>query len=391
MKKVALFINSPYLGGAERSIIHQIALIKNKIDVTFYLPKLSNYKKGDDQILINFILTLFPNARILHISYPIDLYEVSRSGKTNILSSILLLIKMILVDVKINLSDYDLIWVNGNKIGLPIILRALFTLYKGSFIWHFRDYPTKSGLLSKIWKIFNLKKTFKLILVSNSNSVQDAVNQYITNKKVSSFTVYNPTGDLELTPKSFDKSNITLSIVSMIAPWKGIHNIILWASIYERDLKELGVTSLKIYGAPIYQTSGEHNNYHQEILELAKKLDSNLISFCGLKPPEDIYNEIDILIHPSIAPEPFGRIIIEGWKAKKVVLSTGLGGSGELVKEGVTGYIFSPNNHEQLFKKVKHVIVNDKERENIIKNSTLRLDEIQNMIQNELNKLIDNI
>ena len=51
---------------------------------------------------------------------------------------------------------------------------------------------------------------------------------------------------------------------------------------------------------------------------------------------------VDIVVHTSIAPEPFGRVIVEGMLARKPVIATRAGGALEIIDEGVTGLLVTP-------------------------------------------------
>ena len=64
------------------------------------------------------------------------------------------------------------------------------------------------------------------------------------------------------------------------------------------------------------------------------------------KIPE-IYFSADIIVFPSIWPEPFGRIAIEAMAAGKVVIGSDIGGIRETVKLG-DGILFKPGNVEEL-------------------------------------------
>jgi glycosyltransferase involved in cell wall biosynthesis len=49
-----------------------------------------------------------------------------------------------------------------------------------------------------------------------------------------------------------------------------------------------------------------------------------------------------------IAPEPFGRVIVEGMLARKPVLATRAGGTVEIIENGVSGVLVPPGNAETL-------------------------------------------
>jgi glycosyltransferase involved in cell wall biosynthesis len=100
----------------------------------------------------------------------------------------------------------------------------------------------------------------------------------------------------------------------MMATWKGVHQVLFQgAYLYQDDLKKIGIESIDIYGGAIYKTAGDHQNYYEQIQLLNDKLGGDFVTFKGLVPPFEIYQNIDILIHSSLSPAPFGRVLIESW------------------------------------------------------------------------------
>jgi glycosyltransferase involved in cell wall biosynthesis len=87
---------------------------------------------------------------------------------------------------------------------------------------------------------------------------------------------------------------------------------------------------------------GIHRNgvdYARDLRRLVEErgLQKNVI-FTGFRDDvADLVNAMDILIHASVTPEPFGRVILEGMALGKPVIATNLGGVPEFVKDGVTG------------------------------------------------------
>lgn len=57
---------------------------------------------------------------------------------------------------------------------------------------------------------------------------------------------------------------------------------------------------------------------------------------------------VDVILHTSISPEPFGRVIVEGMLAAKPVVATDAGGVREIVENGVTGVLVRPGCPEEL-------------------------------------------
>ena len=62
----------------------------------------------------------------------------------------------------------------------------------------------------------------------------------------------------------------------------------------------------------------------------------------------NIYALSDIVISSSTDPEAFGRIVVEAQSMGKFVIASNHGGSVETVIDNETGYLYSPQNHEEL-------------------------------------------
>jgi glycosyltransferase involved in cell wall biosynthesis len=75
------------------------------------------------------------------------------------------------------------------------------------------------------------------------------------------------------------------------------------------------------------------------------------IEYLGPQPPQVVYREMaeaKFLVFPSEWYETFGRTVVEAFSQGTPVLAADLGGMRQLVKDGVTGYRFSPGNVESL-------------------------------------------
>ena len=52
----------------------------------------------------------------------------------------------------------------------------------------------------------------------------------------------------------------------------------------------------------------------------------------------------DVVVHASTRPEAFGRVVIEAQAMGRPVIATDLGGPGETVNHGVTGWLTIPGD-----------------------------------------------
>jgi glycosyltransferase involved in cell wall biosynthesis len=73
---------------------------------------------------------------------------------------------------------------------------------------------------------------------------------------------------------------------------------------------------------------------------------------------EDVYRETDVLILPSIWPENQPVSITEAMAARIPVIASRIGGIPELVKDGITGFLFTPGDAVDLAKKMDACIAN---------------------------------
>jgi glycosyltransferase involved in cell wall biosynthesis len=93
---------------------------------------------------------------------------------------------------------------------------------------------------------------------------------------------------------------------------------------------------------------GGHADYEASLYDLVKKCGvEDQVTFLGRVPKESvpkILSKNDVLVVPSIWPEPFGRVVVEGMAARLLVIGTATGGSGEILEDGVNGLVFEPGN-----------------------------------------------
>ena len=78
----------------------------------------------------------------------------------------------------------------------------------------------------------------------------------------------------------------------------------------------------------------------------------------------------DVIVMPSIAPEPFGRIIIEAQSLEKIVIGFNHGGISESIKDQNTGFLAVPLDANDLCKKITQALtLKTSERKKIVANA----------------------
>lgn len=86
--------------------------------------------------------------------------------------------------------------------------------------------------------------------------------------------------------------------------------------------------------------------YAQAVRERTEALGlGDRVHFVGFRDDVvDVINALDVVVHASVRPEPFGRVILEGMLLGKPVVATGAGGVLELIQDGATGFLVPPND-----------------------------------------------
>ena len=176
--------------------------------------------------------------------------------------------------------------------------------------------------------------------------------------------IYNPVEIPKIKIQKYNKNKkeMIFGFVGRIEKAKGIEFLL-------DNFSRLKLENVKLF---IYG-KGLTKEYENEIKQ---KYESNQIIFKGFKKPEEIYNEIDILIVPSLWNEPFGRIVPEANSYEVPVLVSNRGGLPELVEEGKNGYVFDPDKEGDFEEKLKKIIEMKKNNSFSFDKEKFSLDEV---------------
>ncbi len=379
--KLAVLLNTNQLGGAERSLIEQLRLQRDQHGLTLFFPKLASSNEE---------LSTFLSKRLgspgISFPYPLGLYKVSRTGALSLAPLFLALIGLPLWirQLRGQFAGFDGFYVNGNKAAfVPLLLRLLGD--RRPVYWHFRDFPSRRffSLIQRFfWKTAEDRKDFTLI--ANSNAVKAALTPYFEEERIK--TIYNLPGEL---PRRQVEKVHRIGIVAMIAPWKGLHEVLQTLAYFQRDLRELGINEVVFYGSSLYQTDGEHRSYEAELRRWISEFKLDFVRVESGKNPREIFQSIDLLIHSSIRPEPFGRVLVEAMKSGVPVISTALGGAAELVIPEATGLTYLPHHPSDLFQKIRLLVTDESLRQQFIERAAIFADQLEADVSRSTQNLFD--
>ena len=90
-----------------------------------------------------------------------------------------------------------------------------------------------------------------------------------------------------------------------------------------------------VVGGPIYQTTGSQWSVAELVALGGDLLEQHALGFTGFQAnTPDVYRALDIAVHASTRPEPFGRAIVEAMATAKPTIVASAGGAAELIRPG---------------------------------------------------------
>ncbi|MFQ5745404.1 MAG: glycosyltransferase family 4 protein, partial [Acidobacteriota bacterium] len=260
----------------------------------------------------------------------------------------------------INATAPDIVHTNGFK--MHILGR--WSCPRGvPIIWHVRDYVGPRPLMSRLLRAHSSRAA---AAIANSHSVAEDL-RVSCNGRLRIFTIHNavnldrfsPTGpqlDLEALaglPRAKEGA-IRVGLIATMARWKG-HEVFLRAlSLLPRDLPILGY----IISGPLYQTNGSQYSI-EELRRSAALLGlSSRVGFTGfLQDPAAAMRALDIVVHASTQPEPFGLVIAEAMACRKAVIASAAGGATEIISPGIDALAHPPGDAVALARSIQQLAV----------------------------------
>lgn len=244
----------------------------------------------------------------------------------------------------------DLIHSNGMKTHL---LSALARPSGTPLIWHIRDFPGERPLMRHALRRLSRRAT---LAIANSNAVADDARRVFPRLPVS--TLYNMVDTERFAPGPADPclldqlaalpptlNIMRIGLVATYANWKG-HDVLLRAAA-----KLPSHVPFRVYlvGDPIYSTPGSQFR-REDLAALAMQL--GIAPRVGFIPFQRdtaaIYRCLDVVVHASTRPEPFGLTIVEAMACGRAVIVARAGGAAELFTDGVDALGHEPGNADDL-------------------------------------------
>ncbi|WP_075323142.1 glycosyltransferase family 4 protein [Acidithiobacillus albertensis] len=256
-------------------------------------------------------------------------------------------------------KNFDFIFANSQKAGLISVLAG--QLASKPVVWYLHDILNSEhfGKAQLLAARYTARKSTQILV--NSKSTKEAL-QILTGRNDNTHLIYNAfnTKPFVETPNSQENQREALGfdsrplvgVFGRLSPWKG-------QDVFLRTLAMMPAVQGLIVGSSMFGEDAYAQHLEQEIKTLGLENRVKLLGFRSDIP--ELMKTCDIIAHTSIAPEPFGRVIVEGMLSGRPVVASKSGGPNEIIENGVTGMLYTPGDSQAL-QSVLSEIINEPEQ-----------------------------
>ncbi|TNE63202.1 MAG: glycosyltransferase family 1 protein [Rhodobacteraceae bacterium] len=240
---------------------------------------------------------------------------------------------------------FDVVYANTMK---ALVLAALSRpLHRRPVIWHIRDILSPehfSGMSLRVARWAANLGTCRQIANSEATA---AAFRAIGGKSVPE-VIYNAIPDRAFAPDQraalraalvaetgFSAERPILGVFGRLADWKGQHVVV-------EALNAVPEAQLVIVGGALFGEAAYEERLRAQIRDAGLEGRVRLLGFRDDVPA--LMGGVDVVVHSSIQPEPFGRVIVEAMLAGTPLIATAAGGALEIVKNGETGLLVTPGD-----------------------------------------------
>ena len=180
-----------------------------------------------------------------------------------------------------------------------------------------------------------------------------------------------------------DEDALAIGIFGRITEWKGQKEFI-------EAIKELNNrTQIKFKAFIVGDHSDNDDEYFRNLVNDSEQLvKQNKLEFSGYQSEvENYYAAMDIVVHASNKPEPFGRVVIEGMAAKVAVIGMNEAGPAEVIQDGENGLLVEPRSLDKLVEALIRLCEDKALREKLASNG--RVTVLENFTANYIGKKIE--
>ena len=252
----------------------------------------------------------------------------------------------------------DVVHTNGFKLH---VLAARVAPPSAALVWHIHEYVSRRPISRALLRRYVSRCT---AVVANSCSVATDVRSVLGDTAPVT-RIYNAVDPAEFSPdgdvldldrlaglEAADPGTVRIGLVATYGRWKGHATFIAALGRVNSSLRVRGY----IIGGPLYDTAGsQHARAEIETLVAASGLTGRIGLTGFVARPAAAMRALDVVVHASTQPEPFGLVIAEGLATGRAVVVSAAGGAAELVTDGTDALTHVPGDVDGLARCVERL------------------------------------
>jgi glycosyltransferase involved in cell wall biosynthesis len=205
-------------------------------------------------------------------------------------------------------------------------------------------YPISSWMDSREKGILKAARKCSMIIADSDYIAGRLVEAGLSPTNVKRIYIDGPIREWGTPPTRSDHPHIRVLSVGIMQVHKGFQNLIL------------AIKKLAMDAGPLDVIMAGDGPYCSKLLNLAERLGlMDRIKFVGRVDRQELtrlYDWCDVVVVPTITPEPFGRVAVEAMSRGRPVIGTATGGLTEIIDDGRTGYLVPPDNPSAIAEKL---------------------------------------
>lgn len=324
MPLTILFVHQGYeLYGSDRTLIQSIEAVARRwpdARITVFLPADGDLRPA--------LLSIVDDVRI------VDLAILRKANLKSLrLSGVRGFIKQVL-EARRTMRAFDVTYINTVLV-MDYILAA--RMVRRPCIIHVHEIPT--GVPALLFSA--LVMLSRALVVFNSKATRRGFKLPFWQRTA---VVWNGVASPAERPAGGKHFGLHLLLIGRFNSWKGQEVLLRAVALLPTDQR--GQLSVRLVGSVF----GDQEHFVDKLRRvIAEEALSEMVEMCPFTAdPNEHYSWADVVVVPSIKPEPFGLVAIEAMAAGRSVIAANHGGLSEIVVDGVTGTLVTPGSIQSL-------------------------------------------
>lgn len=245
----------------------------------------------------------------------------------------------------------DVVHTNGFKLH---VLAARVAPPAAALVWHVHEYVSGRPISRALLRRYASRCDG---VVANSQSVAADVTS-VLGDAARVTRIYNAVDPVEFSPAGevldldaaaglppAEPATVRVGLVATFGRWKGHGTFVAAVS----RLRARAPVRAYIIGGALYDTAGSQHAPAELDAMIASAGLAGRIGLTGFASrPAAAMRALDVVVHASTQPEPFGLVIAEGMATGRAVIVSAAGGAAELVTDGVDALTHTPGDADGL-------------------------------------------